>query len=1001
MPVVKIKRIRTNFQVRFGYDEELIKHLKTISKEQIKTAFDTVITDSGQSKKDWFHICNIHGLMKIMWYCQDNHILYQYENLSEKEIWKVEEYVKKRKERLIQVEKFKNGDFDEEIKNEDYSFMKIEPYLYQKKAVKFFECSDGVALLGDEPGVGKTLTAISYSAKHHFQTLIICPASLALIWAKEILKFTHEVPYVFKYKIKKKEGLQLGSPETSKIHIVSYNALETYLKFDVHHKCQNPYCDFDEVSQVKKHKMCPKCFKENSVKSRNTELCSFVDKGGVDLKTSIYDLVVIDECFVYETNIMTEFGNVPIGDLVEFNLDFKVLSYNHITKKNEYKKINRYIKKQTSSCLLKIRTNNGQDIVCTPNHKIYINGNKYVRAEEIKTGDTVWVLSKTAEQKANMEKGKILQCELRLKNNYEHPEIKIGSKETKFKAFDSKIMSMVWKNIQNKIKRKTISKKKILFNELFCKMENVPTGNKGKDIYGRNQAKSKRVKFKKLSEQPCKSPKIFNSNEIEQPYGGSKKHRKNEKEFSWKNIFIKRWQWTNNKTATKVIRFFGRRMGNGISNKNKASEGIFQKFAKSLQSGFGISRIEIINRGRWKNASNEKMEIFGQEENGNIEFSRVESIEILESGNRQFNRSGCVGNKEVFNLEISDNHNYYANNILVSNCHYIKNVKSSRYKLVNAGFKKTPRKILMSGTAIKNKPYEFFPVLNFLDPFEWVNSHSFGVKYCGGKEDEWGHWNYDDSTNEAELFQKLSYLYLRRRKKDPGVLEYLPAKTYTIIPIYLTPEELREYKKLEKGVVEDTSEDDDRMVGLAKIQKLKMFTSKICAQRSFEFIRNIIDGDEKVVVFSQYVETTRMIYEEFKDNAVWYTGKKSAEEKEEAREKFMEDEKKKVFSGTIGAAGVGLTLTSASTVLFIDQPWTPSDRIQAEDRCHRAGQESDNVQIIRLVVQDTIDEYIEELLNKKEKITMQILDGEHRENSVKHSVFDDLLQIVLSKKKSL
>lgn len=983
MPVVKIKRIRTNFQVRFGYDEELIKHLKTISKEQIKTTFDTVITDSGQSKKDWFHICNIHGLMKIMWYCQDNHILYQYENLSEKEIWKVEEYVKKRKERLIQVEKFKNGEFDEEIKNEDYSFMKIEPHLYQKKAVKFFECSDGVALLGDEPGVGKaqnlnsliatpngwekfgdlkygqevfgsngnvysitgifpqgkqktyrvffndgffaecnidhlwivrdgnrrlknggwtvkslkeimtfglkyksnkkreksnrkailkweipiakpcaypkkefiinpyilgaligdgclcgevvcisipdfqfeikeridsllplnlktrgnrypncpqyyitqrgtecrnkrnpfkseirrlklnvksgqkfipkeylysdidqridllrglmdtdgsalknrinfhttskqlsddvaelvqslggqaivniidrrkenksieyrvnirvdfcpfylkqkveqwskrtrnyasryfekieyvgeeehvcisvnspdnsyltnnyivthnTLTAISYSAKHHFQTLIICPASLALIWAKEILKFTNEVPYVFKYKTKKKEGLQLGSPETSKIHIVSYNALETYLKFDVHHKCQNPYCDFDEVSQVKKHKMCPKCFKENSVKSRNTELCSFVDKGGVDLKTSIYDLIVIDEC------------------------------------------------------------------------------------------------------------------------------------------------------------------------------------------------------------------------------------------------------------------------------------------------------------------------------------------------------------------------------------HYIKNVKSSRYKLVNAGFKKTPRKILMSGTAIKNKPYEFFPVLNFLDPFEWVNSHSFGVKYCGGKEDEWGHWNYDDSTNEAELFQKLSYLYLRRRKKDPGVLEYLPAKTYTIIPIHLTPEELRDYKKLEKGVVEDTSEDDDRMVGLAKIQKLKMFTSKICAQRSFEFIRNIIDGDEKVVVFSQYVETTRMIYEEFKDNAVWYTGKKSAEEKEEAREGFMEDEKIKVFSGTIGAAGVGLTLTSASTVLFIDQPWTPSDRIQAEDRCHRAGQESDKVQIIRLIVQDTIDEYIEDLLNRKEKITMQILDGEHRENSVKHSVFDDLLQIVLSKKKSL
>lgn len=628
MAVVKIKRIRTNFQVRFGYDENLIKHIKSIPKEQIKTTFDTVITESGQSKKDWFHICNIHGLMKIMWYCQDNHILYQYENLSEKEIWKVEEYVKKRKERLIQVEKFKRGEFDEEIKAEDYSFMKIEPHLYQKKAIKFFECSDGVALLGDEPGVGKTLTAISYSVKHHFKTLVICPASLALVWAKEVLKFTNEVPYVFKYKTKKKEGLQLGSPETSKIHIVSYNALETYLKFDVHHKCQNPYCDFDEVSQVKKHKMCPKCFKENSIKSRNTDLCSFVDKGGVDLKTSIYDLVVIDEC------------------------------------------------------------------------------------------------------------------------------------------------------------------------------------------------------------------------------------------------------------------------------------------------------------------------------------------------------------------------------------HYIKNVKSGRYKLVNAGFKKTPRKILMSGTAIKNRPYEFFPVLNFLDPFEFVNSHNFGIKYCDGKEDEWGHWNYDGSSNEETLYQNISYLYLRRRKSDPGVLECLPPKTYTIIPIYLTPEELREYKKLERGVVDDTSESDDRMVGLAKVQKLKMFTSKICAQRAFEFIRNIIDGGEKVIVFSQYVDTTKMIYEEFINEAVWYTGKKSAEEKEEAREMFMEDERIKIFSGTMGAAGVGLTLTSASVVLFLDLPWSPSDFIQCQDRAHRLSQKN-NVQIITLVTQDTIDEDINELLNKKEKTTFQILDGEYTQKEVNTSIFDDVMKIILSKKNKL
>ena len=186
---------------------------------------------------------------------------------------------------------------------------------------------------------------------------------------------------------------------------------------------------------------------------------------------------------------------------------------------------------------------------------------------------------------------------------------------------------------------------------------------------------------------------------------------------------------------------------------------------------------------------------------------------------------------------------------------------------------------------------------------------------------------------------------------------------------------------------------------MARFQKMKFFTSKICTQRAFEFIQNIIDGDKKIVVFSQYIETTRMIYEHFKEYAVWYTGKNTADEKEEAREKFMNDDSVKVFSGTLGAAGVGLTLTSADTVMFIDQNFVPADRAQAENRVYRASQESSKIQVIRLITQDTIDEDIEELLNKKEKITSQVLDGEYIEKEINTSVFDDLVKIILEKKK--
>src|ERR1035437_10842858 len=115
----------------------------------------------------------------------------------------------------------------------------------------------------------------------------------------------------------------------------------------------------------------------------------------------------------------------------------------------------------------------------------------------------------------------------------------------------------------------------------------------------------------------------------------------------------------------------------------------------------------------------------------------------------------------------------------------------------------------------------------------------------------------------------------------------------------------------------------------------------------------------------------------------------------------MNDDSVKIFVGTIGAAGVGITLTSASIAVFIDQPWTPSDREQAEDRIHRASTTSDKVQIIRLICQDTIDEDIIALLNDKEKVTSMVLDATVLDKKIRRlqgSILRDLVKIILEKK---
>jgi SWI/SNF-related matrix-associated actin-dependent regulator 1 of chromatin subfamily A len=80
----------------------------------------------------------------------------------------------------------------------------------------------------------------------------------------------------------------------------------------------------------------------------------------------------------------------------------------------------------------------------------------------------------------------------------------------------------------------------------------------------------------------------------------------------------------------------------------------------------------------------------------------------------------------------------------------------------------------------------------------------------------------------------------------------------------------------------------------------------------------------------------------------------------------------------IKAGGVGLTLTASSNVLFIEEPWTPAEKFQAEDRCHRIGQKN-CVNIYTMLGVGTIDEDIYSLLESKRKVI----------NSVNAGVFSD------------
>lgn len=107
-------------------------------------------------------------------------------------------YIEQAKDKL-KIKKKINNDID-------FSFMKVEPFPFQKVGVEFIEVNNGIAYIGDSMGLGKTMQAIAYTSKNKLMTVIVCPASLKYNWKREIEKFTHNNSLVLsEYSIPERE----------------------------------------------------------------------------------------------------------------------------------------------------------------------------------------------------------------------------------------------------------------------------------------------------------------------------------------------------------------------------------------------------------------------------------------------------------------------------------------------------------------------------------------------------------------------------------------------------------------------------------------------------------------------------------------------------------------------------------------------------------------------------------------------------------------------------
>lgn len=316
--------------------------------------------------------------------------------------------------------------------------------------------------------------------------------------------------------------------------------------------------------------------------------------------------------------------------------------------------------------------------------------------------------------------------------------------------------------------------------------------------------------------------------------------------------------------------------------------------------------------------------------------------------------------------------------IAFDECHKSKDPTSLQSRAMS--LLSAPYMAAMSGTPLMNNPLDLYFPLSWLG-YEKHSFYQFKQHYCtlGG----WGGSQVVGYKNLEEIRALMDEIMLRRLKTE--VLD-LPEKLRKIEYVDMTAKQAQIYKEVYMGVMNELQKIKFSNNPLSMMIRLRQATgwTGILSQtvqesakmdRMVELIEEISASGQKTIVFSNWESMTEVAKNKLKAyNPAYITGNTKADDRMNEVSRFQNDKNCKVIIGTIGAMGTGLTLTAAQNVIFLDSPWNMALKAQAEDRAHRIGTQG-TVNVITLVCKNTIDERIEELVEKKGQIADALVDG--------------------------
>lgn len=345
--------------------------------------------------------------------------------------------------------------------------------------------------------------------------------------------------------------------------------------------------------------------------------------------------------------------------------------------------------------------------------------------------------------------------------------------------------------------------------------------------------------------------------------------------------------------------------------------------------------------------------------------------------------------------------------IVIDESQYIKNPLSGQSKAIRS--LNATHKIALTGTPIENRLSELWSLFDFLHPSYIGNLNQFLRQYSRPIE------LYKNPEIISELKHLIHPFILRRLKEDKSIIPDLPDKIESKKYSNLTQEQVTLYQStvnIQLKLVNNSEGISRRGLILGTILKLKQICNhpaqflkdgKLSENRSgklkllLELIIKIQQRNESMLIFTQYVEMAKIIKNiiqiNLRQEILLFHGGLSRKRRDEMINEFQDGIGPKILVLSLKSGGIGLNLTKASQVIHYDRWWNPAVEDQATDRAYRIGQQK-NVLVHKFICPGTIEEKIDEVIEKKKSLSKEILgSGEDWITSMSNKEFKELISL--------